>query len=618
MANQITPAEVLEVIYTDENPNLIYGLKVKEFGSGVSSDASSPAVITAKPLNMSYIRVPIVGEVVLIIKAPSSYASSMKEAKDTYYIDVVSLQSSVHHNALPTSTNKKASEGAASGDSNTYAEAQSGNTQTPQDPKIDENFTENPNIKPLQPYIGDIIINGRYGNSIRLSTTPKSGEFKKEPNWSGGPEAAPISIIRNSIQPLQDDKINNFITEDFTKDDSIIVLASGQNIVFEQSSLVVDANTKYEINSWKNENFGTTPQTLVSSGRIILNSTQQEIMAFAKNGIGLSSETSITLDSAKMVSVNADKIELGLNSDQQMVLGNKWQTWMENLIDAIGDLTDISPVGPCVPTKSDPQWGKVESLKSKIPDLLSDIAFTKKNNNSSSDQPVDTKLNEDEKVEAKDNIVAAKIIADDENYSPPERVAAKEAQQLNEHKLASEENVSTDATDGAPAPIITSNSTKGEIAVQIATRDIGIIESPKGSNTGSPRINQMLKNVGFTKGAFWCAAAVSTWWKEAGMKIPPLLATGGPASCMIWMSWGKSNNRFSSTPAIGAAILYHHGKGHAGANHIGLVSSIDANGKVHTIEGNTTKRGTTCNGGGVFRKNPSGPSILGYVLPESN
>jgi hypothetical protein len=51
---------------------------------------------------------------------------------------------------------------------------------------------------------------------------------------------------------------------------------------------------------------------------------------------------------------------------------------MEDLIDAIGNLTDISPVGPCKPTNADPQWGKIMSLKAKIPTLLSDISFTKK------------------------------------------------------------------------------------------------------------------------------------------------------------------------------------------------------------------------------------------------
>jgi hypothetical protein len=232
-------------------------------------------------------------------------------------------------------------------------------------------------VRPLQHYIGDILIEGRYGNSIRFSTTPKSGKFTVQPKWSSGKPAAPITIFRNSVQE-KGGKINGFITEDFNKEDNVIVQASGQNIEFEQASKVLSSTNKYSLTSWKDENWGTTPQTLISSGRIVFNSFQKEIIAFAKKGIALSSETAITIDAKDMVSVNAKKMELGTNSSEPLILGNKWKKWMEDLIDAIGALTDISPVGPCAPTKSDPQWGKIASLKAQIPSLLSDISFTKK------------------------------------------------------------------------------------------------------------------------------------------------------------------------------------------------------------------------------------------------
>jgi hypothetical protein len=79
-----------------------------------------------------------------------------------------------------------------------------------------------------------------------------------------------------------------------------------------------------------------------------------------------------------MISLNAKKMELGTDSAEPLILGKQWQKWMEDLIDAIGNLTDISPVGPCKPTNVDPQWAKIAALKSKIPTLLSDISFTKK------------------------------------------------------------------------------------------------------------------------------------------------------------------------------------------------------------------------------------------------
>jgi hypothetical protein len=373
----LMPAEVMEVIYEDTNPNLVYGLKVKIMDSTAKTDEASSTVITAKPLNTSFIRVPLVGEVVLIVKAPSSYASSIRMTTDTYYLDIVSLQSSIHHNSVPTVSASEVKSSQAAGSASKYSEAAAGNTNTPKKAEVDSNFVENEAIKPLQPYIGDVLLEGRYGQSIRFSTTPKSGKFTVQPKWSGGPNIAPITIIRNSKQD-QKGRINEFTTEDFTKEENVIVMASGQNIEFEQYSGVTTSIDSKGLTSWKDESWGTTPQMLISSGRLVFNSTQKEIIAFAKNGIALSSATSLTLDAKEDVSINGNKIELGTDADEQLILGNKWASWMENLIDAIGALTDISPVGPCTPTSSDPQWGKIESLKSQIPSLLSDLAYTKK------------------------------------------------------------------------------------------------------------------------------------------------------------------------------------------------------------------------------------------------
>jgi len=125
---QITSAEVLDVLYSDYNPNLIYGIKVKPLNGTPSGDDTSLSVITAKPLNTSILRIPIKGEVVLILKAPSSYASGAKLTSDNYYFNIVSLQSSIHHNALPTVSSRKVQIGQTSGDSNKYNEANSGNT----------------------------------------------------------------------------------------------------------------------------------------------------------------------------------------------------------------------------------------------------------------------------------------------------------------------------------------------------------------------------------------------------------------------------------------------------------------------------------------------------------
>jgi hypothetical protein len=375
----ISAAEVMEVLYTDSNPNLIYGIKAKTLSSSGRGDSVSTSVSTFKPLNVNIVRIPLVGEVVLTVQAPSSYSAGLRSSTDSYYIDIVSLQSSVHHNSLPTLGATSTTLGSTSGDSSTYADAAAGDINQNDDPAVDKNFTEVETVKPLQPYIGDVIFTGRYGNSIRFSTTPKSGKFATPAKWSKGDPGAPVTIIRNSIQKKDTKKINDYITENFTEDDNIMIMASGQQIEFEQASKQTTAIAAKKIDSYQSENWGKTPQTLLSSGRLIFNSTQREIIMFAKKGIGLSSETNIAMDAKETIVLSGKKIEIGNDAKEPLVLGKQFKTWLQSFVDAIGMQVIVHPVvGPNSPINTAPTWPAVNVLMQQIDLWLSDVAFTKK------------------------------------------------------------------------------------------------------------------------------------------------------------------------------------------------------------------------------------------------
>lgn len=368
---QLMAAEVLEVIYNSANPALIYGVRVKLLNKGrIYDDQNSQ--LTASPLNFNCVRIPIVGELVLLINAASSFGLSGKFSTRAYYLDIISLQSSIHHNALPRAafTTPEAS-------SEEYSETSSGDTTTePATPTIDSNFIEKEAAGALQPYVGDVILQGRYGNSIRFTATPEGAEFEVAPKFSEAP-GAPITIFRNSAGTNG----NLLTTEDFTNEDNVIVMASGQRLEFEQASSVLSSAKSKKITSWSDEGWGTTPQTLISSGRIIFNSTQKEIIAFAKNGIALSSATAITIDATDNVSINATKIELGTDSDEPLILGNVWKKWTQDLLDAIGTIKIVSPTGIAAPINTTAEWPKVAALKAKLDTLLSEVSFTKKKPN---------------------------------------------------------------------------------------------------------------------------------------------------------------------------------------------------------------------------------------------
>ena len=703
-AIEITVGEVLEIIYDDKNPNLSYGIKVKLFDASNVEDSSSPGVITASPLNSNVLRIPLKGEIVLVTKAPSSYASGLSNSLEWYYIDIVNLQKDIHHNSIPTVSKFQLNKNPQA--SGNYNQAAAGNTNQEQAPASDKNFTELETVKPLQPYVGDVIIQGRYGNSIRMSTTPKSGTFTKPAKWKEGNAGAPITIIRNTEQITNTGKTNDFTTEDFKNEDNVIVMTSGQSIEFEQASGVLAAIKSKKITSWKDDKWGKAPQTLISSGRIIFNSWQKEIIAFAKNGIGLSSETTIAIDSKESISLNSKKIELGDNATEPLILGNQFKIWINNLLTTLSTLTPISPMGPCTPLIAAPQWASVEGFRGQIDTFLSQVAFTKKLVNvvpgkSFKRKPSDRRLKDNIKLIGQSpngiNIYEFNFISDplkkyqgviadeligtpfenavstndkgflivdyaaidvkfiasfdlteieiskyavqskvalsrssDLNLSPAERIASQEVYSLYSEKIKSRKDatvtnilegpVDSDTLEematinknyilvnGSKIERLSNNSMLAGIeAAEIALKDVGAIEFSL--NIPNQRIGNMLRNVNFKPDMYWAAAAVTTWWNEAG------ITTDKPSTCSAWYDWAISKNKLSTTPVIGSIALIRYGSFNK-ANGIGIVVEIDNESNITIVEGDTTTDRQESGTGGIFTKIVNPTSIIGYILP---
>jgi hypothetical protein len=229
----------------------------------------------------------------------------------------------------------------------------------------------------------------------------------------------------------------------------------------------------------------------------------------------------------------------------------------------------------------------------------------------------------------------ADLVANDTTLPTEGRGTAKEYSSLKSSEISSGQITAApvDLTEEELAAIEENTPDEykcddGTKIVAIARRDIGILEygTPPGLNYGGfpggqqlnqrGRIDDMFDNVGLNNqakvsttgsGYYWCAAAVATWWQEAGLETP-----NGGASCQNWMVWGKSKGYWSTEPKIGAAVLY--GKP-SHAHHIGIVAGVTATGGVITIEGNTGGGAFSRNGCGVFQKIPK--SYLGFVNPPS-
>jgi hypothetical protein len=136
----------------------------------------------------------------------------------------------------------------------------------------------------------------------------------------------------------------------------------------------------------------------------------------------------------------------------------------------------------------------------------------------------------------------------------------------------------------ATAPVTSaSRNSVGARIVAAASGEVGQAEQPPGSNN-SPRIAQYRAATAGNPGPGpWCAYFVSWAARQAGAPVGDQGQGFGSVDALY--AWAQRAGRaYTSnsghTPQPGDLIVFHE--------HIGIVESVDANGQIHTIEGNSS------------------------------
>jgi hypothetical protein len=228
---------------------LIYFTKIKQKQASKDKTNNNEKVEipfwdgVAKPIFPFIKYYPLINEIVPIItltgkdyvESPSAEAAEMH-----YYFPPINLWNHPHHNTLPSLDNynedNKLSELRKNED---YAQA--GLLRRTTDGELDyevplgDYFKEQLNIKPLRPYEGDHIVEGRFGNSVRFGATARSKTIpiSQSNNWSTGAKGDigdPITIIRNGQAEGLDEMGWVPTVEDINLDASSIYLTSNQKI----------------------------------------------------------------------------------------------------------------------------------------------------------------------------------------------------------------------------------------------------------------------------------------------------------------------------------------------------------------------------------------------------
>jgi hypothetical protein len=351
-ANLIRAVRVLSIVLDETHPRFQElgswnGLGIIEY-EDVNNPLPSPSLPTARPLAGNFKNLPLINEIVYLIGLPNTEIEAISSNTVEYYVNIVSLWNHPHHNAFPTAPNALPPT-----QQKDYIQTTGGNVRRVTDQSTEiflgKTFIERSNIHPILPFEGDILYEGRWGNSIRIGSTVKNTPN----NWSSvGTNGDPIMILRNG-QGVQTEEGWVPTVEDINNDDSSIYQTSTQKIPLKASST---SYFSYKNNPPQAPDQYTGKQIIINSGRLVFNSTVDHILLSSKKSVNLNAVESVNID-APTVTLQSGKLYLGSkNATEPLLLGNKTIATLNNLINNLSAFLQIcttvvstAPGTPIVP-----------------------------------------------------------------------------------------------------------------------------------------------------------------------------------------------------------------------------------------------------------------------------
>jgi len=234
-------------------------------------------------------------------------------------------------------------------------------------------FTEKANIFPLYPFEGDVIIEGRFGNSIRFGSTdilPTSANpnFPLNPWSSVGNNGDPITILRNGQNPNINTPAQSLTLEDINRDQASIWMGSTQKIPLNASSTFYDSYQDSQKPTIPNQYAGK--QIILNSGRLVFNTTEDHLMFSSKKSINLNAVQSVNIDVTGPFVVQAGEIFLGSkDANESVLLGDSTVELLKNIFTDIGTLLSVMSQQVTRPTETG--LGALATIASAVQENLS-------------------------------------------------------------------------------------------------------------------------------------------------------------------------------------------------------------------------------------------------------
>ena len=275
---------------------------------------------------------PLPGEIVKIDAKPSAGRGAKPGPSNKYWTEIVPIWGHPHHNASPDTAQEEWKNNLLGG------------------------LADSATINPIQANPGDMLLEGRLGQSIRFGGyTGKASSIVDE--ISSG---KPVVLVSNGQIVTKNG--TDLIQEDINKDYNSVYLVSDHKVPLTQ------------INN-KRDSYDLAPQTadqyrgnqvLVNGGRLFFNAKEESILLSAKESVGVNA-TTLNFDATDYICLDGKTIFLGAGArratfiKQPVILGSQFENWMNTLLDTLqhvaqamtnasavsgGPVTQLNMVGP--------------------------------------------------------------------------------------------------------------------------------------------------------------------------------------------------------------------------------------------------------------------------------
>lgn len=330
--SSFTPVRVVDIVLNETHPRFIEVGEWNGIGTIFYNSVTDPTTQNntgnqAKPAFSNIKQFPLINEIVYLFSLPLPNSQEEFDSQGNYYFTPINIWNSQHHNAVPNGLVLNAEQAPD------YQQTQAGNVRRVQDDGTEiflgNTFVEEPDIHPLLPFEGDLIYEGRWGNSIRFSSTVTGSSN----DWSvTGSNGDPITIIRNGQNPNIPTEGWVPTVENINEDLSSIYLTSTQKLPLQASSANYNS---YPSNPPTTPNQFAGKQLILNSGRLVFNTTTDHLLLTSKKSINLNAIEGVYLDTPSVV-LNSTSIKLGSkDATESLMLGDKTVTLLNDVLDQL-------------------------------------------------------------------------------------------------------------------------------------------------------------------------------------------------------------------------------------------------------------------------------------------